>query len=82
MLYELAINLAIFVFLWTIRKRPAKDGFIISLYLILYSVGRFIVSFFRADSLMIGQIRAAHLISTVIIAIVIPLLIKGKLWRE
>jgi phosphatidylglycerol:prolipoprotein diacylglycerol transferase len=82
MLYELAINLAIFVFLWTIRKRPAKDGFIISLYLILYSVGRFIVSFFRADSLMIGQIRAAHLISIVIIAIVIPLLIKGKLWRE
>lgn len=82
MLYELAINLSIFLFLWKIRKRPAQDGFIISLYLISYSAGRFIVSFFRADSLMIGEFRAAHAISIVIIAIVTPILIKRKLWRE
>lgn len=82
MLYEMGINLAIFFFLWRIRKRPAKDGFIISLYLILYSAGRFVVSFFRADSLMIGELRAAHLISVVIIAIVIPLLIKERLWSR
>ncbi len=82
MLYEMGINLAIFFFLWSIRKRPAKDGFIISLYLILYSAGRFVVSFFRADSLMIGELRAAHLISVVIIAIVIPLLIKERLWSR
>lgn len=82
MLYELAINLAIFFFLWKIRKRPAKDGFIICLYLILYSVGRFIVSFFRADSLMIGDIRAAHAISIVIIAVVMTLLIRARLWHE
>jgi len=79
MLYELAINIAIFCFLWKIRKRPAKDGFIISLYLIFYSVGRFIVSFYRADSLMLGEIRAAHLASIVIIAVVTPLLIKKRL---
>lgn len=82
MLYEMVINLAIFFFLWKIRRRPAKDGFIISLYLILYSVGRFVVSFFRADSLMVGEFRTAHLISIVIVAIVTPLLIKGKLWCE
>jgi len=82
MLYEMFINLAIFFFLWWIRKRPAKDGFIISLYLILYSIGRFIVSSFRADSLMLGEVRAAHLISIVIIAVVTPLLIKEKLWSR
>lgn len=82
MLYELVINLAIFFFLWRIRKRPARDGFIICLYLILYSVGRFIVSFYRADSLMVGGVRAAHLISIVIIAIVTFLLIKEKLWSQ
>lgn len=82
MLYEMAINLAIFFFLWKIRKRPAKDGFIISLYLILYSAGRFIVSFYRADSLMIGELRVAHLISVLIVAIVIPLVIKKRLWSR
>lgn len=82
MLYEMVINLAIFFLLWKIRKRPARDGFIISLYLILYSIGRFIVSYFRADSLMIGEVRAAHLISVVIVAVVTPLLIKEKLWSR
>ena len=82
MLYEMVINLAIFFFLWKIRKRPAKDGFIISLYLILYSVGRFIVSSFRADSLMVGGLRAAHVISILIIAIVTFLLVKEKLWSQ
>jgi len=82
MFYEMVIDLAIFFFLWKIRKRPAKDGFIISLYLILYSIGRFIVSYFRADSLMIGGVRAAHVISIVIIAIVTPLLIKERLWSR
>jgi phosphatidylglycerol:prolipoprotein diacylglycerol transferase len=81
MLYELIINLAIFFFLWKIRKRPAKDGFIISLYLILYSLGRFVVSYYRADSLMIGDFRAAHVISVVIIAIVTPIMMKEKLWK-
>jgi phosphatidylglycerol:prolipoprotein diacylglycerol transferase len=82
MLYEMVINLSIFFFLWSIRKRPAKDGSIMALYLILYSVGRFVVSCFRADSLMVGHFRAAHLISIVIIAVVAPLLIKGRLWRK
>jgi phosphatidylglycerol:prolipoprotein diacylglycerol transferase len=82
MLYEMAINLAIFGFLWSIRKRPAKEGFIIALYLILYSAGRSVVSFFRADSLMVGDFRAAHLISIVIFAVVIPILIKKRLWSE
>jgi phosphatidylglycerol:prolipoprotein diacylglycerol transferase len=82
MLYEMVINLAIFSLLWILRKRPAKDGFIISLYLILYSMGRFFVSFFRADSLMFGDYRAAHVMSIVIVAVVTPLMIKGKLWER
>jgi prolipoprotein diacylglyceryl transferase len=82
MLYEMVINFGIFLFLWNIRKGPRKDGFIISLYLIFYSVGRFIVSSYRADSLMVGEIRAAHLISIIIIAVVLPILIKQKLWSQ
>ena len=82
MLYEMAINLAVFCILWTLRKRPAKDGFIICLYLILYSMGRFVVTFFRADSLMVGEYRAAHMASIAIVAVVTPLMIKHKLWKR
>jgi phosphatidylglycerol:prolipoprotein diacylglycerol transferase len=82
MLYEMVINLAIFFFLWTIRKRPAKDGFIICLYLILYSMGRFVVSFFRADSLMLGEYRAAIVMSIVIVAVLTPVLIAKRLWQR
>jgi phosphatidylglycerol:prolipoprotein diacylglycerol transferase len=81
-LYELFINLAIFLFLWRIRKWPAKDGFIFALYLILYSTGRFIVCFFRGDSLMIDGVRAAHVVSIGIVVIVLPIVIGKKLWAR
>ncbi|NIS59280.1 MAG: hypothetical protein GTO13_00790, partial [Proteobacteria bacterium] len=37
---------------------------------------------YRADSLMIGGLRVAHLISVLIVAVVIPLLIKERLWSQ
>lgn len=80
MLYELMFNLCWFGILWRLRKRPHKDGFIFGLYVILYSVGRFIVSTFRADSLMVGGLRAAHVISIVLILIAGLWIARGRLW--
>lgn len=80
MLYELVFNVLIFSYLWRIRTRGYKDGYLFSLYLILYSVNRFFVSFFRADSLMIGGLRAAHLASVIIIVLALLLITKGSLW--
>lgn len=52
MLYELVGNLIIFALLWWwLRKREYKDGFIVSIYLIAYSLVRFVVEFFRGDAL-------------------------------
>jgi prolipoprotein diacylglyceryl transferase len=67
MLYELILNLLIFLVLWRLRTRSYRRGFIASLYFILYSVGRSFVSFFRGGSLWIGPIRAAHLISILVV---------------
>ncbi|MBS3814219.1 prolipoprotein diacylglyceryl transferase [Candidatus Bipolaricaulota bacterium] len=67
MLYELMLNLLIFLVLWRLRTREYRRGFIVSLYFILYSIGRSFVSFFRAGSLWIGPIRAAHLISILVV---------------
>lgn len=83
MLYEMAINLSIFLFLWFgLRKRKYKDGFIFAVYLILYSIGRFIVENFRADSLMLGQLRTAQVVSITVAVIVLACIVKGKLWQS
>ena len=64
MIYEMLLNLAIFALLWWgLRKRGHKDGFVTAMYFILYAVARSVVSFTRGDSLWLGPIRAAHVIS-------------------
>jgi phosphatidylglycerol:prolipoprotein diacylglycerol transferase len=82
MLYEMFLNFLIFLVLWGIRKRDYQHGFLFCLYLILYSIDRFFVSFFRADSLMIGGFRAAHVISIVIVILSGVFMFRKKLWRS
>jgi prolipoprotein diacylglyceryl transferase len=84
MLYEMVINFCIFLFLWKIRTRPWRNGFIFCLYCILYSIGRFFVSGFRADSLPdpIWGFRIARIISIVIIVLAGALIIKKRLWES
>jgi phosphatidylglycerol:prolipoprotein diacylglycerol transferase len=80
MLYEMAINLGIFVYLWMTRTRPAKDGYTTMRYLLLYSLGRFGVEFLRADSLWLGPFRAAQLVSLALIALSATLIVVWRLW--
>ncbi len=46
-LYESAADLAIFLFLYRQFGRSEKPGQILGLYLVLYSIARFIIEFFR-----------------------------------
>lgn len=80
MLYELVLNVLIFGFLWSIRKTPRGDGFLFSLYLILYSVDRFFVSFFRADDLYLGDFRAPHVMSVLLVVAFTAIIIQKRLW--
>ncbi|MBI5587863.1 MAG: prolipoprotein diacylglyceryl transferase [Deltaproteobacteria bacterium] len=83
MLYELAINFSIFCFLWLVlRKKDHRDGYIFGMYIVLYSLGRFVVEHFRADSLMLGPIRVAQLVSLSIAVAVGALVIKKRLWER
>ncbi|MCQ2547691.1 MAG: prolipoprotein diacylglyceryl transferase [Clostridia bacterium] len=61
--YESIWCLLLFIFLiWYSKKRKFK-GQIALLYGMLYSVERFVVEGFRTDSLMIGSLRQAQVIS-------------------
>jgi len=83
MIYEMLFNLAIFGFLWWwVRKRNFKDGFSTALYFMLYAVARSVVSFTRGDSLWLGPIRAAHVISIVFVVGFGMLIWTRRLYRR
>lgn len=62
-LYESIWDFALFMFLLHISKKKEYKGQVFVLYAIIYSVGRFFIEGLRTDSLMIGPIRTAQLIS-------------------
>lgn len=68
-LYESLWNLTVFAFLLFYRGKKKLDGEIALLYLALYSTGRFFIEGMRTDSLMIGPLRTAQVISVVLIII-------------
>ena len=78
-LYESIWCFLLFIFLmWFSNNKRAFSGQIICLYAILYSVERFFVESFRTDSLMVGPLRQAQVISIVIIVICMALYVLLK----
>lgn len=69
MLYEMGLNFIAFLFLFYLAKKNKNSGYIMWNYIIIYSIIRIFVSFFRAEDLMIMGIRAPHLISLILIVI-------------
>lgn len=68
-LYESLWNLLVFAILMFLfwKRRPHHEGTIIAWYMILYSIGRFFIEGLRTDSLYIGGLRTAQLISLAMI---------------
>lgn len=52
-----------------LKNKNYKDGIVCCYYIIIYSIIRIFVSFFRAEDLMIFGLRAPHLISIILIII-------------
>ncbi|MEA3356198.1 MAG: prolipoprotein diacylglyceryl transferase [Candidatus Bipolaricaulota bacterium] len=80
MLYEAILNVAIFFYLWGIRDKGYRDGFSTSMYFILYSLARSLVSISRGDSLWLGPIRAAHVVSALLIIGFVLLILRRRLY--
>jgi phosphatidylglycerol:prolipoprotein diacylglycerol transferase len=62
-LYESLWNLLVFVVLILILTKSKRDGSTFFSYVGLYSIGRFVIEGLRTDSLMIGPLRVAQLVS-------------------
>jgi phosphatidylglycerol:prolipoprotein diacylglycerol transferase len=82
MIYEMILNLAVFAYLWAIRKKGYKDGFSTSMYFILYAVARSIVSLTRGDDLYLGPIKAPHLASAILIVAFGLFIWRARLYKK
>lgn len=60
-LFEAILDFIILGILLYFRKHKTFDGQISLLYFVLYSLARFLLEFFRSDSLMIGDFKVAQL---------------------
>lgn len=75
MLYELILNFLAFLFLWFfMRKKNFAEGVTWWTYVILYSLIRTFVSFFRSEDLMFYGYRAPHVISLLLILVSIVMI--------
>ena len=87
-LYESISCLIGFIVLILIRKlyKNLKRGLLTSIYLIWYGITRIIIEYYRSDSLMLGNIKIAQIISLLFIISGIIVLIssikKKKHYKE
>ena len=73
--YEMLCNLGALFIIWKLRDRIKPDGMLFALYLALYAVGRFFVTFLRQDKIWTLGLQEAHFIAILVLAITIPLLV-------
>ena len=81
-LYESIWNIAVFIILMVVLRKNKKNGIVFFTYLGLYSIGRFFIEGLRTDSLMLGPIRIAQLVSLCGVVIWITFLILSRHRKE
>src|SRR5699024_10738080 len=74
-LYESIWNILVLILLLVIRRKNLMRGVVFLIYLMSYSVGRFFIEGMRTDSLYGGGLRAAQVVSILLIAGAITLII-------
>lgn len=77
-LYESSWDILVFIFLLFLRRFNPVRGEVFLAYIMSYSVGRFFVEGMRTDSLVSGGLRAAQVISIVMIVVGIALIIYRR----
>ena len=77
--YEMIWNMLALLVIWKLRGKLRPDGMLFVVYLALYSVGRFMISFARTDKVWALGMQEAHYIALLVLAITIPILaIKAR----
>jgi phosphatidylglycerol:prolipoprotein diacylglycerol transferase len=71
--YELLFSLALFGLIWGLRNRLRVPGTLFELWLVLYSVGQFLLFFGRRNIIVLFDLKQAQLTAIAVIVLSIPL---------
>ncbi|HAJ35073.1 MAG TPA: hypothetical protein DCL15_05215 [Chloroflexi bacterium] len=71
------MNVGIFALLWRLRKQNLPDGALFLIYLLLYSSGRFLITFWSSYRSVAFGLNQSQIISLAAVAIGLPLLLYG-----
>ena len=75
-IYEILLNSAIFAIIWNLRKLRLPDGALFLIYLSLYSIGRFFITFMSSYQEFAFGLNQAQVISLVGLLVSIPILVR------
>ncbi|MCM1990559.1 prolipoprotein diacylglyceryl transferase [Oceanirhabdus seepicola] len=81
-LYESVLNVGIFIVLMIMLFKKVRDGYTAFTYIGLYSLGRFFIEGMRTDSLYIGGMRIAQIVSLLGVAAWIGFIIYDQVKRK
>ena len=73
-LYELLIALALFIILWSLRKRIHPEGMLAMLYVVLYSISQFFIFFVRQNDIVLFGLKQAQVTAIVVIILTLPII--------
>ncbi len=79
-IYEIAWNMLVLALLWRLRRRSMPAGTLFMTYVVLYSLGRFFVSFVRQEVVVAFGLQQAQVIS--LIGFLAGLAFMVVLWRR
>ena len=80
-LYEMIWDLALVLVIWPLRSRLRPQGMTFAMYLALYSVGRFFISFLRQEhNQYVLGLNEAQIIALIVLLVTVPLLVYKAQW--
>jgi phosphatidylglycerol:prolipoprotein diacylglycerol transferase len=80
--YEQLWDLAVFAILWRLRGRFKEDGRLFALYLGLYAIGKFAITFVRIDPVWFWGLQESHFVALGLLAIAIVWGLWGRLSQQ
>lgn len=75
-IYEILLNSAIFLVLWRLRKNKLPDGALFLVYLTLYSIGRFFITFLSSYREFAFGLNQAQIVSLISLMVAVPLIAR------
>lgn len=82
--YEMLLDLALFVVVWKLRGKLRPAGSVFLIYLAAYSVGRFFIATFRDPNsqgpIFLGWFMQAQIIAVLVLAVTVPILVARTRW--